>query len=116
MLAPTVGHTKSLQVFNTPQSRLPVRNGRIKIVLLALVINAEPLKSKIASRPIVRLNRPRQENGTLHPQILHPVLHHRQLQSNHASNLNRATERNFPVALGEVQITDTELRPLDMDR
>ena len=63
----------------------------------------------------MRLNRPRQKNGTLHPQILHPVLHHRQLQSNHAGNLNRTTERNLPVALREMQIADAELGSLDMD-
>ena len=108
--------TKSLQILNTPQRRLPICDRGVKIVLLALMIDTEPLKSQISPWTKMRLHGPWQEDWALHAQLLHPILHHAQFQGNHSSNLDRATERDLAVALREVQIADAELCAWDVDR
>ena len=85
-------------------------------MLLALMINAETLESQVPPRPIMRLDRSGQENRTLHAQVLHPVLHHRELQRDNASNLDSAAERNLPITLRKMQVTDAEFGTFDMHR
>ena len=112
----TIGFTKPLQILNTPQCRLPVRNSRIEIMLLALMIDAESLKSQIPPRPVMRLHWPGQENRALHAQILHPILHNGKLQRDYPRNLNGATERDLAVALRKMQVANAEFGALDVDR
>lgn len=100
--------TKPPQILNTPQRSLAIRNRRIQIILLPPMVDAKPLERQIPSRPIMRLHGPRQKQWTLHPQPLHPILHHTQLHRNDTRNLNRATETNFPVTLAEVQVANAE--------
>lgn len=107
--------TISPQILNTPQRRLPIRHRRIQIMLLPMMIHAEALKRQVPPRPKMRLHGPRQEQRALHPQRLHPLLHHRQLQRDDACNLNRAAEGDLPVALAEMQVPDAEFRALDVD-
>ncbi len=89
---------------------------RVRTHLYALLVHRKALKGQVPSRSIMRLDRPRQEKGTLHPQILHPIFHHAQLDRDHPRHLNRATERYLPIPLTEVQIAHAELRPRNMDR
>lgn len=48
--------------------------------------------------------------------MLHPVLHHGELDRNRPRHLNRAAERDLAVALREVQVTNRELRAFDVHR
>ena len=63
----------------------------------------------------MRLHGPRQEKRTLHRQILHAILHHRELERDDARHLDCPTKGNFSVALREVQVSDAELGAFDMD-
>jgi hypothetical protein len=54
---------KPLQILNYSQGSLAVRNRRIKIVLLAILVDGEPLKGEHAARTELRLDRTRQEDG-----------------------------------------------------
>lgn len=85
-------------------------------MLLPMLIHAEPLESQIPSGPIMWLHRSRKIQWTLHPQIRNTVLHHLEINRNHACHLNRATERDLAIALREMQVADGELRTSDMDR
>jgi hypothetical protein len=108
--------TVSPQVLNHPQTSLTIRNRSIKIMLLAMLVHTEALKVDIPPRPKLRLHRPRHVNRRLHRQLLHPALHHREIDRNHTRHLNSTTKRNLAVALREMQIPNRKLRPLDMHR
>ena len=108
--------TIASQILNTPQRRLPVRNGRVHIMLHALLIDAEALKREIPARTVMRLHRSRQEQRTLHIQIRHAAFHDGQLQRDDAGHLDRAAEGDFAIALREVEVADAELGPGDVDR
>ena len=69
--------TITSQVLDTPQRRLPVRNGRVHIMLHALLVDAEALESEIPARAIMRLHGPRQKQRTLHVEMRHAALHDR---------------------------------------
>jgi len=105
-----------LQILDAPQRRLPIRHRRIQIMLLPMLIHAEALERQVPPGPELRLHRPRHEHRALHPQVPHPVLHHRQLHRDHTRNLDRAAEGNLPVPLREMQVAHAELRALDVDR
>lgn len=85
-------------------------------MLHSLLIDAESLKGQIPARSVMGLHRSRQEKRTLHIQILHTTLHHRQFQRDDPCHLNRATERDFAVALAEMEIADAEFGAGDVDR
>jgi hypothetical protein len=108
--------TVSPQIFNHTKASLAVSNRSIEIVLLAMLVHTEALKVDVPPRAKLRLNRSRDIDGRLHGELLHPALHHRELDRNHARHLNSATERNLTIALREMQIPDRELGPLDMHR
>jgi len=87
-----------------------VKYGSENTYLHALLIHRKALKRQVPTRTIMRLDRPWQEKRTLHIQILHPILHHAQLERNNPRHLNSATERNLPITLTEVQIAHAEFR------
>lgn len=97
--------TISPQILDTPQGSLPVRDRRIQIILLPIMIDTKALKRQIPPRTIMRLHRPRQEQWALHRQLLHPILHHTQFQRNDTSDLDGATEANLSIALAEMKVT-----------
>lgn len=80
-----------------------------------MLINREPLKRQIPSRAIMRLHRTREINRRFHPQILHPVLHNGEIDSDDAGHLDSATERNLAVALREMEVAHAELGAFDVD-
>ena len=84
-------------------------------MLLAILIHAEPFKGQVPSGPIMRFDRPRQENRRFHAQLRHPVLHHTELERYDAGHFDGSTEGDFPIALGKVEISHAELSPFDMD-
>lgn len=84
-------------------------------MLHTLLIDTESLKGQIPAWSIMRFHGSWQEKRTLHVQILHATLHHGQLHRNDTSHLNRAAERNLPVALREVQVAHAELGARNVD-
>ena len=84
-------------------------------MLHPLLIDTESLKRQIPAGSIMRFHGSGQEKGTLHVQILHPTLHHGQLQRDDTSHLDRTAEGYLPVALREVEVADAELGPGDVD-
>lgn len=107
--------TISSQILDTPQRRLPVRDGGVHIMLHPLLVDAEPFKRQVPSGAVMRLHGPRQEKRTLHVQILDAALHHRQLQRDDAGHLDGAAKGDFAVALREVEVADAELGAGDVD-
>ena len=107
--------TISSQILDTPQRRLPVRDGGVHIMLHPLLVDAEPFKRQIPSGAVMRLHWPRQEERALHVQIPDAALHHRQLQRDDAGHLDGAAKGDFAVALGEVEVADAELGAGDVD-
>ena len=107
---------KTPQILNTAQRRLTIRHRSIKIVLFAILIDAEALERQIAPRPVMRLDGPGQKQRGLHAEVGHAVLHHRQLDGDDTGHFDGAAKGDFAVALGEVQVADAELGPLDVHR
>jgi len=108
--------TKSPQILNHPQTRLPIRNRRVEVMLLALLIHRETLKVYHSSGSKLRLYRTGNVNGRLHSKLLHSVLHDAELERDDARHLNRAAETDFSVSLREVQVPDAELCAFDVHR
>ena len=106
---------KPPQVLNAPQRRLPIRYRRVQIMLLPILVNAEPFKRQIPAWSIVRLHRPGQEERGFHAQVRHAVLHDVELDRDDAGHLDGAAEADLAVALREVQVADAELGSLDMN-
>lgn len=94
------------QILNHPQTRLAIRNGSIEVMLLPMLVDREALESKIPSRTELWFNRTRLEDGRLHSHLGHSVFNHGEFQRDLTSHFNRTAERDFPVSLGEVQITN----------
>lgn len=104
--------TVSSQVLDHSETSLTVRNSGVKVMLLAVLIDAEALEVNVTTRTELRLDRPRNVDGRLHGKLLHPALHHGEVDGDYTRHLNRATERNLAIALREVQITNGELGAL----
>lgn len=108
--------TKSLQVLDAAKRSLPVCNSGIQVVLLSVLVHAETLEVDVSTRAELRLNRTRDVDGALHSQLLHAALHNGELDGDFTRHLNRTAERYLTITLGEVQVSDTELGALDVDR
>jgi hypothetical protein len=85
-------------------------------MLLAVLVHAEAFKVNVPTRAELRLDRPRDIDRRLHRQLLHPALHHREVDRDHTRHLNGTTERDFTIALRKMQITDRELCTFHMHR
>jgi hypothetical protein len=107
--------TKSSQILNNPQTSLPIRNRRIKIMLLPMLIHTKTLKIYIPARPKLRLHGSRDVNWALHIELLHTAFHNAELEGYHARHLNRAAEGDLAIALAEMQVSDTEFSAGDVN-
>lgn len=106
--------TISPEILNNPQARLPIRHRRVHVMLLPILIHREAFEVNVPAGSKLRLHGSRDVDRTLHTQLLHPTLHHRELDRNHASHLDRATEANFAIPLAKMKIADRELRAIDV--
>jgi hypothetical protein len=97
--------TITSQVFNHPQTRLPIRNSGIQIMLFAILINTESFEIDVTTGTKLRFHGTWDINRTLDAQLFHPTLHHGKLDRDLARHLNGATERDLAVALREMQIS-----------
>ena len=105
---------KPPEVLNAPQRRLAIRYGRIQIVLLALLVNAEALERQIPPGSIMRLYGSGQEQRALHSQVRHSVLHDGEFDRDDAGHFDGAAKGDFAVALGEVQVANAEFGAFDV--
>lgn len=80
-----------------------------------MLINREPLESQIATRTVMRFNWPWKIDWRFHSQISHAILHDFEIDGDDTRHLDSSTEGDLTVTLREVQITDTEFCPLDVD-
>lgn len=94
---------------------MAVGHGRVHVVLLARLVHAESLKGDESSGAVLGLHVTRDVDRGGRAELLHAVLHHARFEGDGAGHFDGATERDLRVALGKVQITDTELGPFDMD-
>jgi hypothetical protein len=101
--------TKPSQIFNNPQTSLPIRNRRIEIVLFPMLIHTKPLKVNVPSRAKLRLHRSRDVYGAFHVQLLDTTFHDCELERNDARHFNRTTEGDLAVALAEMQVAYRKL-------
>nr|POE48028.1 hypothetical protein CFP56_01356 [Quercus suber] len=88
------------EILNHPQTRLPICDCRVEVVLFAVLIHAEAFEIDVAPRTKSRLDRPR---GFRH------------LDRDFSRHLDRPAEADLAIALREVQIAHRELRAFDMD-
>jgi hypothetical protein len=103
-------HTKPSQILDDPQASLPIRHGRIQIMLFACLVYAEPFKVDIPAWPKLGLYGARDVNGRLHPELRHAVLHDGKLECDDAGHFDGAAETDFAITLREVQIANAEFR------
>lgn len=80
-----------------------------------MLIDRESFEINVPAWTELRLNWSRDVDGTLHIQLLDASFHNRELDSNDTRHLDRTTERDLTITLGEVQVSNTELCALDMD-
>lgn len=107
--------TISSQILNHSQTSLAIRNSRVKVVLLAMLVHTEALEVNVPSRTKLRLDRSRDVDRRLHGKLLHTALHDREVDRDDTSHLNGAAERDLAIALREVQVADRELGARDVD-
>lgn len=106
--------TIAAKILNDPQTSLPIRNCRIQIMLLAVLVDGEPFECQIPAGAELGFNRAGVEDGRLHPHLRHPVFDHCELDRDDTRHLDGAAEGDFPVALREVQVADGEFGPWDV--
>ena len=82
-------------------------------MLLAVLVDAEAFKIDVAAGAELRLDGTRDVDRTLHGQMCHTAFHNGELDGDDTSHFDGAAERDFAIALGEVQIADAELGPFD---
>lgn len=107
--------TVSSKILDHTQACLSIGNRCIQVALITLVIDGEPLKGEIASRPELGFHRTGMENRRLHVEFLHAVLDYRELERNYTRHLNSSAEGDFAVSLREVEISDGEFGAGDVD-
>lgn len=83
-------------------------------MLLALLVDREPFKGKVAPGAELRLHGACVEDWRLHVQLGHSVLDHAELERDHAGHLDCAAEGDLAVALREVEVSDGELGAWDV--
>ena len=91
-----------LQVFNDPQTTLPVRHRGVHIVLLAVLVNTESLKVYHPAWTELWLYRTWHEDGRFavdHAEFLLAVFDHIKLDGDDAGDLDGAAEGDLAVAL-----------------
>lgn len=87
--------TISPQVLNTPQTRLPIRNRRVEIMLLAILVHRESLEINIPARSKLRLDRTWDVDGRLHPELRDAVFHDGEFDRDDAGHFDGAAEGYF---------------------
>jgi hypothetical protein len=80
------------EVLNRPETGLSVCDCRIEEVLLSLLVDREPLESKVSSGPVMWLHRAWQVNGRLHAHLRHAVLDHGEFDCDDAGHFDRPAE------------------------
>jgi hypothetical protein len=83
-------------------------------MLLPMLIDREALEVNVPARPKLRFDRARNVDGRLHVQLLHAAFHDAELERNASCHFDRAAEGDFSITLGEMQVSNTELRALDV--
>jgi hypothetical protein len=83
--------------------------------LFSMLINREPLESKVATRTVMRFNWSWEIDWRFHSQICNSILHDFEIDSDNTRHLDSSTEGDLTVTLREVQVTNTEFRSLDVD-
>lgn len=80
------------KILNNPQTSLAIRNRRIQIMLLAVLINGEPFERQIPAGPELGFHRAGVEDGRLHPHLRHPVFDDCEIECYDARHLDGAAE------------------------
>jgi hypothetical protein len=81
-----------------------------------MLINREPLESKVATGTVMRFNWSWEIDWRFHSQIRHAILHDFEINGDNTRHLDSSTEGNLAVTLREVQVADTEFCSLNVDR
>ena len=106
---------KPSQVLNTPERSLAICNRRIHVMLFAMLIHTEALKSQVSAGAIMRLHGPGQEERGFHVEVLNTVFHDGEFDGDDARHFDGAAEGNLPVALREVEVADAEFGAGNVD-
>ena len=87
------------QVLDHPQRRLSVRHRGIHVMLLPVLVDAEPFEGEVATGSELRLHGALVEDGGFHAEIGHAVFHDAEFQGDDAGHFNGAAKGYFAVAL-----------------
>lgn len=80
-----------------------------------MLVDREALEVNVPARTELRLHGARDIDGRLHAQLCYTALHDAELDGNHACHFDGAAEGYLAITLGEVQVSYTELRTLNVD-
>lgn len=103
------------QILDNAHTGLTIGNCRVKEMLLAIMVDAEPFERQITPGSKLGLYRAWMEDGRLHAHLCHSVLNHVEFDGDHTGHLDGTAERDFAVPLGEVKVPDGELSARDVD-
>ena len=84
-------------------------------MLLAQLIDRETLEVYVPASSKLRFHRTGDVDGGFKAEVRHSVLDDFEVDGNHTSHLDGATEADLSVSLGEVEIADGKLCPIHVD-
>lgn len=103
------------EVLDHAETSLSVRDGRVKVVLLAVLVDGESLESEVPAGAELGLDGTGEEDGGFHAHLGHAVFDDGELECDDAGHLDGTAEGDLAVSLGEVQVTDRELGSGNVD-
>jgi hypothetical protein len=98
----------SPQIFNAPESSLPIGHGSIQEMLFTIFINTEAFKINISARTKIGLHGSGYVDWRLHVQVRDAVFEDGEFDGDAAGHFNGAAKGDFAVALGEVEVAYAE--------
>ncbi|KAH9841297.1 Thromboxane-A synthase, partial [Teratosphaeria destructans] len=104
-----------IRVLDDAQTRLAVRDGRVEVVLTAVLVDGEALEVEVAAGTELRFHGAGDVEGGAHVEVAHAALHDGELDGDDAGHLDGAAEGDLAVALAEVQVADGEFGAGDVD-
>ncbi|KAH3678627.1 hypothetical protein OGATHE_000177 [Ogataea polymorpha] len=106
----------SSEILNDPETCLSVCDRRVQTQLFAVFVDRKALEREVSAWAVVVFYWSRQIHGTFHVELEHAFFKNRAFQRDGPGHLNCSAKRDLAISLGKMQVPDTQLGSVHVDR